>query len=997
MAYNHPLSAQDNQQGLSERLQFALQTAQVGIWDLDILNQRVWWDERCKELYGFQRDESVSYQQQHECIHPDDAQRVDQAVQWALDPQSTGAYDIEFRTIGASDGQLRWVHCQGQAFFNKQDLAYRFTGIAQDITQRIEAQQREPVANYQAQRQQQIYESITSNTPDLMYVFDLNYRFIYVNQALMDMWGRSWKESIGKSLLEIGYQPWHAQMHEREIDQVAATKQPIRGEVSFAHSRLGKRIYDYVFAPILNDEGEVEAVAGTTRDITHIKQAQELIQKSEARLRSLIEETPVATCLFMGRNLAIEIANEPMITFFGKGRSILNKPIRDVLSDAAPDQAAIALLDQVFATGEPYMAVGIPANLTINGLAGTYYFDLSLKPLRNADGEVYAVLETAIDVTEQVNAQHALQQRDLQQTFLLRLADRLRSLTDPLEVFYQAACLLGEYLGANRVGYAKDQGDGKTITVLRNYVNGVADLQGTYQYADYGPLLAEFLCGRTVVRSDIAHDPTLTEAEKEAHRVLQLGATVNKPLMQDERLVAVLFIHYQEAHAWSDDELSLLEAVAERVVVAVDRSRAEEALRESEEQFRLLVDALPQAIWVTDTDGKAAYLNKWWADYSGIPFATTAWQIAEDILHPDDGPKLVATFQQAIRQGTGFEIEQRNRSASGEYRWFLNRAEPYRDPKTGQITKWVGIGVDINDRKRAEHALQESEARYRQLSAQLEQQVQQRTEELNNANAELRAANAEFAKANRSLALANENLKRLNENLEQFAYIASHDLQEPLRKIQQFSDLLKQDYADQLGSGAHHLDRMQSAAKRMSQLIRDLLAFSRIATQEVKLAPVSLSQIIGESLDTLSVAIEESGALIEVDSLPTVQGDASQLGQLFQNLLSNAIKFHKPCEKPQIRVRAQTVARAEVASPLMQSDPNESYHRIEISDKGIGFDAKYTDRIFQVFQRLHGKNEFAGTGVGLAICQKVVTNHGGLLTAHSQPGQGATFTVYLPV
>jgi signal transduction histidine kinase len=247
----------------------------------------------------------------------------------------------------------------------------------------------------------------------------------------------------------------------------------------------------------------------------------------------------------------------------------------------------------------------------------------------------------------------------------------------------------------------------------------------------------------------------------------------------------------------------------------------------------------------------------------------------------------------------------------------------------------------------------------------------------------------------------NQQLTRSNENLQQFAYIASHDLQEPLRKIQQFSDLLKTSYSASSGEELTYLSRMQVAASRMSLLIKDLLTFSRISTSPVPEVSVSLKRVIGEVIDTLSVAIGETKAQIHVGALPTLPGDPSQLGQLFQNLLSNAIKFSRKDQTgnmipPEINIRASRISTSELPVSIKPARLAEAYYHIEVTDNGIGFDEKYTDRIFQVFQRLHGKGEFAGTGVGLAICQKVVINHGGAIMATSQPGQGATFSVYLP-
>ncbi|GAB3894716.1 sensor histidine kinase [Spirosoma agri] len=293
--------------------------------------------------------------------------------------------------------------------------------------------------------------------------------------------------------------------------------------------------------------------------------------------------------------------------------------------------------------------------------------------------------------------------------------------------------------------------------------------------------------------------------------------------------------------------------------------------------------------------------------------------------------------------------------------------------------------VNLLALRKANRALLQSEQRYRTLAAELEEQVQKRTQALKDANDELNRANG---------------------NLQQFASVASHDLQEPLRKIQSFGSLLQNQYADQLGEGRTYLDRMQSAANRMSILIRDLLSYSRISAIHDNRHLIPLSAVVQTVLMDLELVIAETGAVVQVDALPEVLGDSVQLGQLFQNLLGNALKFSRPdpsrrpkastAKTPLIQIRVQTLLAKNLPTTIKPSLSAPLYYRIDVIDNGIGFEQKHADRIFQVFQRLHGKSEFSGTGIGLAICEKVVTNHGGAIAATSRPGQGATFSVYLP-
>ncbi|WP_041257354.1 PAS domain-containing sensor histidine kinase [Fibrella aestuarina] len=246
------------------------------------------------------------------------------------------------------------------------------------------------------------------------------------------------------------------------------------------------------------------------------------------------------------------------------------------------------------------------------------------------------------------------------------------------------------------------------------------------------------------------------------------------------------------------------------------------------------------------------------------------------------------------------------------------------------------------------------------------------------------------------LEAANQELRRSNDNLQSFTYIASHDLQEPLRKIQSFGDILKNQRAIELGPDVELLERMQSAARRMSMLIQDLLTYSRLSTHKEITNSVALNAVVTDVLLNLELAVTESGATFDVPELPVVRGDASQLRQLFQNLFSNAIKFRKAGVAPHIQVRTRQVTAAD-APTLLDPTRTQGYYRIDIIDNGIGFDPRYIDRIFQVFQRLHSKAKYAGTGIGLAICEKVVNTHGGAITAASKLAEGATFTVYLPL
>jgi signal transduction histidine kinase len=253
------------------------------------------------------------------------------------------------------------------------------------------------------------------------------------------------------------------------------------------------------------------------------------------------------------------------------------------------------------------------------------------------------------------------------------------------------------------------------------------------------------------------------------------------------------------------------------------------------------------------------------------------------------------------------------------------------------------------------------------MTEELEARVAQRTQDLNKLNDALRISNRE---------------------LEQFASVASHDLQEPLRKIEAFGDRLRTRSAAQLDdSGKDYLERVLTSATRMRSLINDLLSFSRVTTRGQKPEPVDLAKIAREVASDLEGRVQQVNGRIQVGELPTIDADPLQMRQLLQNLIGNALKFHQPDVPPVV----------EVAAEIIRPPNREPMCRLSVKDNGIGFEEVYLDKIFNVFQRLHGRNEYEGTGMGLAISRRIVERHGGTVTAESAPGKGATFIVTLPV
>ncbi len=388
------------------------------------------------------------------------------------------------------------------------------------------------------------------------------------------------------------------------------------------------------------------------------------------------------------------------------------------------------------------------------------------------------------------------------------------------------------------------------------------------------------------------------------------------------------------------------------------RKSAEIALEASEKRYRSLVIATSQAVWIADKNGM---IN----EQSDVQIKEGEWLNA---IHPEDRELTELLWTEAVKTKNLYFSEYRVRVADGSYRFFAARGVPILNANN-EIQEWIGTCTDITERKLAQQALQ-------QINDELEIKVQERTAELQKLN---------------------EDLKRSNQELEQFAYVASHDLQEPLRTVTSYTQLLEKEYQHRLDDSAQeYLAYIVDGAKRMQQLIQDLLAYSRVGTCTQEFVLVDCNMALSLALSNLHVAIAESQAIITHDPLPKLLADKTQMVQLFQNLVGNAIKFC-PKEPPKIHIGAlrRDGGTGEVAREFLT--PNspfpipDSQWLIWVQDNGIGIKSRYLERIFEVFRRLHTRREFPGTGIGLAICKKIVERHGGCIWAESEPGVGTVF------
>ncbi|MCF8143543.1 MAG: PAS domain-containing protein [Deltaproteobacteria bacterium] len=327
-----------------------------------------------------------------------------------------------------------------------------------------------------------------------------------------------------------------------------------------------------------------------------------------------------------------------------------------------------------------------------------------------------------------------------------------------------------------------------------------------------------------------------------------------------------------------------------------------------------------------------------------------------NLFHPKDRAGIAAHWDimRKAEDGEIHEIEYRFKTATGRWIWCISRDTVFKRTKDHSARQFIGSFLDITEWKEAERKL-------KQARDELQQRVRDRTAVLRWRNRELR----------------------------EFAYVASHDLQEPLRKIQTFGEMLEREASENLSTKSRdYLHRMNRAAYHMQTLVQNLLAYSRLSSNAQPYVPTDLLEIVQKARDNLELKIEETGASITIGALPTIDADPIQMIQLFQNLISNALSFHRDDHPPNLHIYS--------ISEQAIDDASSGYLEIRVQDNGIGFDEKYLEQIFKPFKRLHTRQAYEGTGMGLSICRKIVERHGGDITARSTPGQGATFMVRLP-
>jgi PAS domain S-box-containing protein len=857
---------------------------------------------------------------------------------------------------------------------------------------------------------------------------------------------------LGKPAEEAWADIWHIvkKFPEQVLSTGIATWEENQLIPIYRNGKTEDVYWTFSHSPVYNTAGTIEGIFVLCMETTQEVLQQKKITESEERYHQLIANAPVAMCLLRGRTFVVELANERMLELWGKQEiEVMNKPLFEGLPEVK-GQGFDVMLEGVFTTGVPVIANEQLADLPRNGKIERTYVNFVYEALKDIEGSISAIVVVAVEVTQQVIARNKIEESQKQ---FSTLADNISQLTwmanaDGYIYWYNKQWY--DYTGTTpeqMEGWGwQSVHDPKVLPIVievwkKALTNGTP-FEMTFPLKGADGSFRKFLTrvlplkdsegkiqqwfGTNTDISEQLESQALLEYRKkllEAHDEasfdgLMLVDAKGKILSFNKRFIEIWNMPQHIVDA-QDDEAALDFAMTQLVnpqqfiekvkylyehptetstdlleykdgkiierhgypVVTEDGSyyawswtfrditfqfKAEKALKESEEKFRLLADSMPQHIWTSDTEGNLNYFNQSVFDYSGL----TLEKINKDgwlqIVHPDEREENAKKWIHSVQTGETFHFEHRFRRHDGEYKWQLSRAIPQRNSE-GKIQMWVGTSTEIQQQK--------------EIREQLEESVIERTQELLRANDELEEKNHE--------------LEKTNKELESFTYISSHDLQEPLRKIQTFSTRISEYEENNLSdSGKDMLNRMKKAANRMQMLIQDLLAYSRTTTTEQKFETIDLNKVIAEVKEDLREELNEKHGAIEADQLCDVKVIPFQFRQLMHNLVGNSLKFSKVDSAPRIQIRSEIADGITFRNQKLS--PQNKYCHITVSDNGIGFDQQYSEKIFEVFQRLHGKEEYNGTGIGLSIVKKIVENHNGVITASGELNKGATFDIYIP-
>jgi PAS domain S-box-containing protein len=763
-------------------------------------------------------------------LHPDDVALVNSAIEKAI--ASKRILELEHRVI-RPDGRLAWVFSRAVPIFDEKDQIVEWFGAVSDITSRKATEQ-------ELLQLQRVYQSVTSTTPDLIYVFELDYTFSYANRALLEMWGKSWDDAVGKGLLENGYEPWHAEMHMREIDSIVATGKQVRGEVSFPHAMLGERVYDYILNPVFGEGGKVIAVSGITRDVTERRNelleklqlaeefatlneeatatneelaasneelvtSQEMLRESTSRLSQILNMLPASVVVIRGEELIVEMINDSNLQYWNKSREeVIGRPFPEILPDLA-NQPFAAQLRSVMKTGVGINVKESPVIFTsADGSVRTTFVDYSYQQLQDSSGRGNGVLVMSFEITERVLARQLLEKYAHE---LAKSEARFKFLIQ------EAPVAIGVLHGRELI---VETANGKLLEVWGKDLSVI------------GQPLPQAL-------PEIKDQPFQAILENVFDSGEAFFASEIRAMLEHDGEIKEFFFNlvYQPVAGTGGE-------VADILVVAVDVTQqviARRVVEQSEEHFRRLADLVPAKISNALPSGEVTFFNKHWLDFAGMNFEDLRDFGYHAMMHPEEVDAFESGLALAAASGVPYVSEMRFKNTIGNYIWHLNISSPILD-EAGNIVMWVGSSTDIN-------ALKEEEQRK-----------------------------------------------------SDFVSMLSHELKTPVTSIKGHVQLLlrllrKEEQTELSGKLSSSLSRIDVLLIQLTGLIGDMLDLSRIdaGRMDLKMETFAIDKLVTEVVEDFRLSHQQHYFKLSTVAGLIINADRDRISQVLINLIANAIKY----------------------------------------------------------------------------------------------------------
>ncbi|HSB91769.1 MAG TPA: ATP-binding protein [Flavitalea sp.] len=701
----------------------------------------------------------------------------------------------------------------------------------------------------------------------------------------------------------------------------------------FTSATASSLVFDISSIPFENEEGSKRFLLQFNDISGHIR-AKWDADTRDANFRKMIMDAPVAMAVLAGEKLIIESANTAILELWDRSAEVIGMDLHTALPELE-SQPFFDILANVRNSGEAFYGYEFLARLARNGILQDCYFNFVYSPVRESIGNTAKVMVIAYEVTQQVESKRKVEISE----------KRFRNLV--AESLVPTAIYMGEHM---RIVLANDAMLSlwhKDPTVIgKNLEEALPELDGQ-------PFMRLL---KNVYHTGITYR----------------GKEDRADILVDGSLQTFFFNFTYKALRDINGEIY---AILNMAIDITEQVRAKQAIIESQDRLSQAIQAADLGTYEYDFENRKMHYSRRMAEIFGFD-GQPDLELSDflKIIHPEDMYIRNAAHDLSVTSGE-LRYEVRLLLPGNSLRWIRLNGDVKFD-EHGNRRNLYGTVMDITAEKTEQQTLRSSEEKLRRLAAELEIRVQERTRDLKEANADL---------------------VRSNQELEQFAFVTSHDLQEPLRKVRTFANLLKDRNGHLLDErGINYLGKITASSARMSELISSLLNFSRLMNNEDRMVDVDLNEVLQNVISDFELLIIQKSALIEYDQLPVIKANPLQMNQLLYNLLINALKFTKAGQAASIRVTHRELD-GEVAGAEYGLSQNGTYCHIQMIDNGIGFEQQYASKIFDIFQRLNDRTLYEGTGIGLALCKKIVSNHGGTIYAEGKPGIGAQFHVILPI